>query len=136
MELWPSTLPCPQKNAVSYAPKFENILTSQMEGRVKRRRRFTHVPDVMTFSLKLTSAQMNTLEEFVQLTLKDVDAFEWKEWRAELPQTAVYRFVKRPTYTNIGLHFWQADIELDVMTRFIDASFVLDVMGNGEAYSG
>lgn len=136
MEMFPASLPCPQKNAVSYAPKFDNIITTQMEGRVKRRRRFTMVPDVMTFSLKCTSAQLQTLMEFCEITLKDVLPFVWKEWRTDLDQIAVYRFVKRPTYTNIGLHLWQVDIELDVLTRFTDVPFVIDVSGDEGLYSG
>ena len=119
MATWPATLPCVQHNALSYAPKFENVLSSQMEGRTKHRRRFTYVPDVMTFSLKVDRNQLYTLMDFVQNTVKDVEPFDWVEHRKIGKPVCQYRFTKRPTYSNIGLNLWQVDIELDVLTRYV-----------------
>lgn len=124
MANWPSSLPIPLVENVSYASA-ENVIKTQMEaGAPKMRRRFTSVPEMATFRLFLSRAQVQVLQDFVRVTLADVLPFQWREFR--LPDetfsdgtenTAIYRFVGRPTYVPaISGLWWYADITLEIVS--------------------
>ena len=110
---WPSSLPVPTDESLSYAPLVDNIITTQMEtGAPKRRRRFTNVPESFNCTLVLTKAQVATLQAFVATTLKDVLPFDWKDFRDN--SAATYVFQKRPGYslTAVGANLWKVPLEL------------------------
>lgn len=110
---WPSGLPVPIDESLSYEPLVDNIITTQMEtGAPKRRRRFTNVPEAFTCTLVLTRAQVAILQAFVVTTLQDVLPFDWKDFRDNSPAT--YVFQKRPGYnlTAVGANLWKVPLEL------------------------
>lgn len=110
---WPTNLPLPLDEGLSYAPLVDNVITTQMEtGAPKRRRRFTAMPETCNCTLILTAAQITTLQGFIATTLQDVLPFDWKDFRNGTPAT--YVFQKRPTYTLAapGANLWKASLEL------------------------
>ena len=110
---WPAGLPAPLNESGQFAPLLDNVITSQVEtGAPKRRRRFTAVPETYAGTLMLTGAQAGLLSEFVATTLRDVQPFDWIDWRSGAAATYVFR--KRPTYSRVqgGKDVWKASIEL------------------------
>lgn len=99
---WPSTLPNPQADNVSYAD-VDNALRTQMDAGVdKVRRRYTAVAVPCSVTLQLTEAQVDTLDNFEQTTLGGVLPFDWLDFRKpSLTVAATYRFKKRPKYSTI-----------------------------------
>ena len=127
---WPASLPIPLLEGVTYTAQ-QNVISTQMDaGPAKLRRRFTAVPEDVTFSLFLTQAQAQTLSDFVAITLKDVLPFDWREFRKPDTDTLVtYRFKSRPRFTPMGSGLtWRADIELEQLTTF-QGTFLLDIEG-------
>jgi hypothetical protein len=125
---WPISLPVPLLDGVSYASQ-QNVIRTQMDaGVAKTRRRFTAVPEDVTFSLSLSRAQVQTLQDFIAITLKDVLPFDWREFRKPDTEPLVtYRFKSRPKFTPMGRgDHWRADIELELLTTF-QGTFLLDV---------
>lgn len=111
--VWPSTLPIPTDQSVSYTALIEPVLTTSMEtGAPKRRRRFTAVPETFTCQLMLTQDQRTALDQFAKATLSDVLPFDWTDWRSGDPLT--YVFSKRPVYAlaSGAASLWTATIEL------------------------
>jgi hypothetical protein len=83
--VWPDTLPQTPFFADAgpeYTPMDNTISTSVTVGPVKRRRRFTAVPETLKIQLWLTSDQLATLKDFVQNQLQDVLPFDWLDWRS------------------------------------------------------
>ena len=98
-------------------------------GVAKTRRRFTAVPSDVTYRLLCDRAQVQTLDDFVAITLKEVLPFAWKDFRKpDGPENVVvYRFKKQPSYEDapaVGL--WYATLELEMLTTF-QGTFLLDV---------
>jgi hypothetical protein len=128
---WPASLPMPQMAGCSYAPQPNSIRTQMEAGVAKARRRFTAVPETVSFTLMLDRAQVQTLEDFVSITLQDTLPFIWKEFRKpdDGSNTAVYRLTKRPSYQPVGsgIH-WYASLELELLTTF-QGTFLLDIEG-------
>lgn len=112
---WPSTLPEPVLDSISYSP-WQNTIRSQMDsGPPKMRRRFTAAGEDVTVVLILTPAQKDALDTFIRTTLKDVLPFDWYEFRAAEQTVATYRFKQRPAYTPWGAEYWQATLSLDLL---------------------
>lgn len=112
---WPQTLPAPLVDGASYAPQENTIRTQMAAGAAKMRRRFTAVSEIFDFTLRLTDAQVDTLDAFVVGTLKDVLPFTWVNFRLPGSPAASYRFVQRPVYTAVpgAYKMWDAQIQLE-----------------------
>lgn len=112
---WPTTLPQPVLDSISYTP-LNNTIRSQMDaGPAKMRRRFTAAGEDVTLVLMLTAEQKADLDTFIRVTLKDVLPFDWYEFRAAEQTVATYRFRQRPAYTPWGPDYWQATLNLDLL---------------------
>lgn len=124
---WPVSLPRPDVNGISYSSP-ENVIRSSMDAPVaKLRRRFTAVPERVSFQLSLTEAQVQTLHDFAVVTLADVLPFDWVELRQlSVPKVATYRFVSRPKYSYQSFGYWRAEVELDLLTT-LQGTHLLDV---------
>lgn len=130
MDSWPTSLPCPYPDGASYTP-VDNIIRSQMDAGVpKVRRRFTAELCDVTLVLPCTQAQVQTLEDFVDITLQVVSPFQWIDWRKpdDAANVAIYRFKSRPSYspTPGSIDMWDATIELELLTTF-QGTHLLDV---------
>lgn len=117
MASWPTTLPEPLVDAASYTPQDNAIRTQMAAGTAKVRRRFTAVPEDVSFTLRLSTAQVDVLDAFVIVTLKDVLPFTWKNFRKVGFPVCQYRFVRRPKYTAApkGPDLWDAAIDLELL---------------------
>lgn len=128
MDSWPASLPAPLVDGVSYESQNNTVRTQMETGAAKMRRRFTKVPEDVTFSLIVSRPERLDLDQFVTDTLKDVLPFEWTEFRypPAHDNIAVYRFKSRPKYSPAGSGFlWRADIELELITKPAAAHFPL-----------
>lgn len=114
---FPATLPLPQADTTAAYDAAENAVRTSMEsGVAKQRRRFTNVASPFKCTLKLTQAQVATLDDFVINTLQGVLPFDWVDFRTGA--AATYRFTgKRPAYSYIQgqVNRWLATLELERM---------------------
>jgi hypothetical protein len=119
-ETFPTSLPGPVIDTIGYKPAFDNVIRSQMDGGMRKRRRCTKVPEVLTCTLALTSAQLQILLDFYEITLKQVRAFDWKDWRKPNDPQALATFTFRayPAHAPWGDDHWLVGLELDQLTTF------------------
>ena len=114
--LWPPSLP--QRPLVQgYSERApETVIRTQTEaGPPKLRRRFTAGVRRFEMQLRLTSAQMDTLESFFDATVQGgALPFDWVH-----PRTGVitsFRFAEPPTYTPAaGGQLWTAALSLELL---------------------
>ncbi len=117
--VWPSSLPTPLVDGVTYAPQSNNVIRSQFAGGSKSRRRFTSSYEDVSFRLLLNRAGMQVLSDLVIYTLADVLPMQWVEFRDPARRPAIYAFKQRPTFTPAGCGWlWYADIQLELRTPF------------------
>lgn len=111
---WPITLPQLPFEAGS-GPSYEpapNVLRTDMEaGPAKVRRRFTAVPERVTFSLTLSEAELAILDSFVRITLRDALPFDWIDHRNGA--NATYTFMVRPSSEWYGGDYWAVNFQLE-----------------------
>lgn len=111
---WPATLPAPQANSSASYGKPNNVIESPMEmGNTKRRRRFTAPEIPFTCTLKLSQAQLATLETFYYTTLAQVLPFDWVDHRSGA--TATYCFGKdgyTANYIDGSVDRWSVSLSL------------------------
>lgn len=113
----------------NYTPAFDNFLRSSFAWGEKVRRRASYVPEIFSFQLVLTRAQVQILSDFVSITLADVTPFEWVEHRDPAQGPAMYRFRARPAFESIGNRYWRASCSLDLLTPFNGAFLLSDDLG-------
>lgn len=125
---WPSSVPGPELSSVRWRPAFDNVIRSQMDGGSKSRRRATAVPEIMTCRLWLSAAQLQTLMDFYQITLREVEAFDWNDFRRPNDTTRVvtYTFRSYPQHGPWTVDSFWVDLELAQHTTF-QGKFLLDV---------
>lgn len=126
---WPTSLPNPIVESCSYTPR-ENVIRTQMDaGVAKTRRRFTNVPEDVVFPLPpLDRAQLQTLLDFHDVTLKTVLPFDWRDFRKPDLTLVTYRFKARPSHSPIGGGLWRVSLQLELLTTF-QGTFLLDIEG-------
>jgi len=113
MPTWPVTLP--QKfSADGYdesAP--DNVIRSKPDtGPDKIRRRTTANIRPYKTTLRMTGAQVDTLDAFYVTTLLSGSlAFDWQEPRSG--STKSFRFVSAPKYSPRGGDFWNVALDLE-----------------------
>lgn len=127
---WPVSLPCALIEGYQVSPGMANAIRTSIEGGAPRmRRRFTNVPLRVTCVVSLSRGQVQTLDDFVAITLADVGAFRWMDFRRPVDgiNNAAYRFLARPSYAPSGTgNRWRASLELELLTT-ADGRFLLDV---------
>jgi hypothetical protein len=111
---WPSTLPGPIVDSIDYKP-WKNVINTPMDVGNKSRRRFTAVGQDVTMQVPLLLTQVQTLDDFVALTLKDVLPFDWVDFRKPLGTTATYKFKSRPQYKMWGDDYVLASLDLQML---------------------
>lgn len=127
-ENFPASLPGPVLDSIGYKPAFDNVIRSQMDVGAKTRRRATKVPEILTCSLLVTHAQLQTLLDFYEITVQHVLPFQWKDWRKPNDAAAwsIFTFRSYPTHVPWGDDHWQVSLELDQLTTF-QGTYLLDV---------
>lgn len=111
---WPSTLPAPAINTFKEVPPDNLIRSSMDKGPDKVRRRTTANISPVSFSLKLTSTQVQTLDDFYRTTINSgADEFTYTHPRTGLSVTA--RFIEPPQYREIAGVLYEVPIQLEIM---------------------
>lgn len=115
---WPEDLPqTPYKDgSPSGEPAIDNtIRTSVTAGPAKLRRRFTAVPTTVKLdNIWMTTEQVNVLDAFIANTLKEVNPFQWIDFKTGLP--AMYRFPngsKSVKWSHDAGDVWLISLELE-----------------------
>lgn len=112
---WPSTLPQYPLNdgSVKYQPLIQPVLTTDMEtGAPKRRRRITYMPESCAANVILTGAQWAILDTFLKTTLKEVGAFDWKDFRSNTTATYVFMTRPEPTANSGEIDSWTVSLNM------------------------
>lgn len=127
---WPASLKHPTLDQIDYGPLIDGVIRTPMDfGPAKLRRRFTAVPEAATFSLQLYRSQVQTLQDFVAITLKDTLPFDWYEFRKPDRTLVTYRFIRRPRFVPMQTGMlWLATVELELLTTY-QGTFLLDIQG-------
>jgi hypothetical protein len=114
MATWPATLPAPSLNTLTDALPENRIRTQMDKGPDKVRRRTTANTAPLSFTLKLTTAQWNTLKTFYNTTLySGVDTFDINHPADNSAITC--RFVEPPSRTDMEGILWNVPINLEIM---------------------
>ncbi len=114
MATWPVTLPPPALNTLRESPP-RNVIRSNMDkGPAKTRRRTTANIRPLSFSLNLTEAQVQTLDDFFVTTLfSGADEFDYTHPRTGAPVTV--RFVQEPEYSEREGVLYNVGIALEIL---------------------
>lgn len=114
MSVWPATLPPPALNSLREKPPKNTIRTSMDKGPDKARRRTTANVRPLSFMLKLTPAQVTTLDEFfVTTTASGADEFDYTHPRTGVACTA--RFVSEPEYSENSGVIYDVGVSLEIL---------------------
>lgn len=113
-----------------WKPAFDNVIRSQFPGGQKVRRRATAVPKIMTCRLWISAAQLQTLLDFYEITCKQVEPFDWSDFRKpnDTTTTVTYRFRSYPEHGPWTVDSFWVDLELDLLTTF-QGTYLLDIEG-------
>lgn len=114
MATWPATLPAPALNSLKETPP-NNVIRTQMDkGPDKVRRRTTANVRPLSFTLKLTPAQVATLDTFfTDTTYSGADEFDYTHPRTGAAVTA--RFVSPPDYAESEGVIYNCSISLEIL---------------------
>lgn len=130
MATWPSSVPCPLVDGITYTPQ-DNVLRTDFQGGQKARRRFTRSNEDVTMRLLLTMPQAQVLHDFCTITCADVLPFDWVEWRDPARRPATYVFKSRPSFQPAGCGWlWYADVQLELRTPFNGQFYITNESGN------
>lgn len=92
----------PEENSAVFQPAV---------GPSKSRRRSTLSGATISFRLRLSKAQLNTLDDFWRTDLKD-GTLPFNMLHPRLETTATFRFESPPKYKPVSQDHWTADVEL------------------------
>lgn len=132
---WPVSLHHPLIDGYSEGGE-DGVLRSQFDaGPSKIRRKYSgRPPAAVAFTVPVTRAGMQVLDDFYWITLNVVGLFYWQDHRRPIEDeenVAVYRFVARPSYTpGRSGTVWRAALQLERVTS-VDGSFLLN-FSNGD----
>ncbi|WP_130617991.1 hypothetical protein [Dyella amyloliquefaciens] len=114
--VYPSTLPPPLADpSTAYAGVNNTIRSSTDAGVAKVRRRYTAVAEPFTCTMKMNSAQWNTLQSFFRDVLQDALPFDWVDWVTG--DVATYRFLQRPgrAFVKGSVDRWLVTLQLEMV---------------------
>lgn len=114
MPTWPASLPAPLLNSLKESPP-ENVIRTDMDkGPAKVRRRTTANIRPISFSLRLTPAQVDTMDDFyVTDTFSGADEFAYTHPRTGDSVTA--RFVQPPEYSELEGVLYNVNVSLEIL---------------------
>jgi hypothetical protein len=113
MPSWP-TLPPPAINSFSEQSPDNTIRSSMDKGPDQVRRRTSANVRLISFSLKLTATQTETLDTFYQTSTAGGSlAFDYNHPRTGAAVQA--RFTQPPTYSDIEGQIYNAEVSLEIL---------------------
>lgn len=116
MSAWPSTLPAPALSTLNETPPENRLVTSMDKGPGKVRRRTTANVRPLSFTLRLTKAQVQTLDDFfVTTTFSGADSFSYNHPRTGAAVTARFAPNTVPQYAEQDGVIYNASISLEIL---------------------
>lgn len=113
MPTWPTDLPAPALNTLVETPPRNKIRSQTDKGPPKERRRTTANVRPISFMLKLTPAQVTTLDDFfVTDTASGVNEFDYTHPRTGASVTA--KFAEEPVYNEVEGAIYDCPIKLEI----------------------
>lgn len=114
MPSWPNTLPPPALSTLTETPPDNSIRSNMDKGPAKVRRRTTANVRPIAFTLKLTPAQTQILDDFYDNdTLSGSEVFDYTHPRTLQACTA--RFSQPPQYAEQESVIYTASVTLEIM---------------------
>jgi hypothetical protein len=110
---WPASLPdAPFAGTSREGGEDPAVLRTETEaGPAKMRRRYTAQVHRWPVTLRLTTAQAQTLDDFYHNTCQRVLPFDWVDVLYDA--TTTYRFLEKPALTALGAGNWQVRFLLE-----------------------
>jgi hypothetical protein len=126
---WPSSLGHPLVSGYS-SQRSENLIrTSVGTGPEKIRKQNSGMkPAVVSFSLFVSKAGMQILDDFYEITLNQVGRFYMPDHRRPMrdqDNITIYRFGDTPSYSPESASRWTAKLKLERLTT-VSGRFLLD----------
>lgn len=114
MTAWPATLPAPMLNTLQESPPNNTIRSTMDKGADKVRRRTTADVRPLAFTLALTPAQTQILDDFYTTdTYSGSESFDYTHPRTGVACTA--RFVEPPVYVEREGAIYNANVQLEIL---------------------
>ncbi len=114
MVTWPAALSAPALNSYIESPPKNTIRTQMDKGPSKVRRRTTSNVRPISFNLKLTPAEVTTLDTFYDTTTASgAIEFDYTHPRTSAAVTA--RFVSIPQYSEVEGVLYNCAIQLEIL---------------------
>lgn len=114
MPTWPASLPAPAINTYKETPPQNTMRSRTDKGPAKTRRRTTSNVRPVSFTLKLTPAQVTILDDFfVDDTASGALEFDYTHPRTGASVTA--RFTEEPDYSDIEATIYNVPVALEIM---------------------
>ena len=114
MPTWPSSLPAPAINTYRETPPQNTIRTQMDKGPPKLRRRTTANVRPISFTLRLTAAEVDVLDAFfVTDVYSGALSFDYTHPRTGASVTA--QFTSEPQYGDIEGTLYNVGIELEIL---------------------
>lgn len=129
---WPSSVPTFLVDGYARGGGDDGVIRSQFPGGVKQRPRFTTAPpEQVTATVLCNKAQLQTLLDFYNITLRRVSRFNLRDHTKPDTTTVEYRFTGRPSYQPAGSGFlYRVTLPLEQMNTFQGTFPVSDGNGN------
>ncbi len=126
-DTWPQSVPKFIVEGYSRGGE-DGVLRSQFPGGMKVRPQFTKPPpQAIAGAVICTLAQLQTLVDFWEITLKRVLPFDMQD-SARPGVTATYRFTARPSYTAIAANLYRVELALEQLNTS-QGTFLTDIEG-------
>lgn len=112
MTVWPD-IPAPLQDSYQES-RGDNTIRSQVErGTAKVRRRTLATPDMVSFSVLLTTAQAATFEDFYDIDVKS-GSLSFDMTHPRTGETRQFRFKAPPSYVPVG-KLWRVSVSLELL---------------------
>lgn len=116
MATWPASLPPPSIDTLKESPPNNAIGTRMDKGPDKVRRRTTANVRPLAFTLQLTDAELQTLDDFYTTdTFSGVSDFDYTHPRTGAAVTARFKPATPPQYGELAGVLWSVTVELEIM---------------------
>lgn len=114
MATFPASLPAPALNTLRESPPNNTIRTEMDKGPKKSRRRTTANIRPISFMLKLSPAEVDTLDTFYDTTtFSGADSFTYTHPRTAATVTA--RFTQPPEYSEVEGVIYNCSLSLEIL---------------------
>ena len=114
MAVFPTSLPAPALNTLRETPPKHTIRSQMDKGPEKIRRRTTANVRMLSFTLRLTPAQLQILDDFfVDDVFSGADEFDYTHPRTGDAVTA--RFASEPSYSEQEGVIYNVEISLEIL---------------------